>query len=147
MAVHFAASSSDRLLKSTAVDANCECQDRQQEYNRRGPDTARGNDIGPHSAHLLRLTARTRLDDAVLGGLIPSRVWLTTSCAHEFTSDVARSFPIGVLIEHRRDGVRSALRSIEVLPDLQLTQKSDRHELEPYQYQDGGKHQQWSVLL
>ena len=38
-----------------------------------------------------------------------------------------RSFPIGVLIEHRRDSVRPTLRSIEVLPNLQLTQKSERY--------------------
>ena len=38
-----------------------------------------------------------------------------------------RSFPIGVLIEHRRDSVRPTLRAIEVLPHLQLTQKSERY--------------------
>ena len=44
---------------------------------------------------------------------------------------------IGMLIEHFRDSVGPALGAIEVLPYLQLTQKSDSYQMEPYQYQYG----------
>ena len=64
-----------QTVEVNPVDANCECQDRQQEHDRQLPDTVQDHDIGPHSAHLLPLTSAIRCPR-------------TSSRAHEFTSDV-----------------------------------------------------------
>ena len=46
------------------------------------------------------------------------------------------------LINHFRYGVRPALRSIEVLPYLQLPKQSDSDQMEADEYEDGCEYQQ-----